>query len=64
MKSISESVNSIEYSEEEQPLCAVGPDTVTVRVALDSAACDNVIDPKELPQDAEFEPDENDKHFK
>jgi len=34
-----------------------------VRVALDSAACDNVIDPEELPQDADFEPNETGKHF-
>jgi hypothetical protein len=59
------SINSIEYVEPpQQQLCAVAPQTVKVRVALDSAACDNVIDPKDLPQDAEFEPNENDKHFK
>ena len=64
LKNIEKSINSIEYVEPQQQLCAVAPQTVKVRVALDSAACDNVIDPKDLPQDAEFEPNENDKHFK
>ena len=30
---------------------------------MGSAACDNVIDPEELPGDAEFEPNETNNHF-
>ena len=61
---ITKTINSIEYTETERQLCTVDPDIVKIRVALDSAACDNVIDPNGLPNDAEFEPNENDKHFK
>ena len=59
------SINAIEYStvESNEVICNVGPERVKVRVAMDSAACANVIDPKELPQDAEFEPNHEDKHF-
>ena len=52
LKNIDGSINSIEYVEEVQPLCAVAPEIVKIRVALDSAACDNVIGPAELPKDA------------
>jgi hypothetical protein len=55
-------INSLEYQGGEQ-LCAVAPKTVTVRVAMDSAACDHVIKPEDLPEDAEFEPNEDGKHF-
>ena len=61
---ITKTINSIEYTETERQLCKVDPDIVKIRVALDSAACDNVIDPKELPEDAEFEENETNKHFK
>ena len=30
---------------------------------MDSAACDNVINPEELPSDAEYEPNDTGKHF-
>ena len=30
---------------------------------MDSAACDNVINPEELPSDAEYEPNGTGKHF-
>ena len=57
------SINVLEYRDEEQTLCAVEPEIVKVKVAMDSAACDNVINPEELPSDAEFEPNTNGKHF-
>ena len=59
-----ESIHSIEYKEDEEKLCAVEADLVKIRAAIDSAACDNVINPGELPQDAEFEENESGKHFK
>ena len=34
-----------------------------VRVAMDSAAVDNVIHPDELPEDAEYQPNTSGKHF-
>ena len=57
------SINAISCSEPPAQLCTVAPDVANVRVAIDSAACDNVINPQELPKDAEWEPNENDKHF-
>ena len=60
---ITSSIHVIEYSAGEQELCAVEPQIVKIRAAMDSAACDNVINPEELPSDAEFEPNVNGKHF-
>jgi hypothetical protein len=60
------SINVLTYTKEAAKadhLCAVEPEVVKVRVALDSAACDNVINPEELPSDAEYEPNETNKHF-
>ena len=58
------SINSIEYAEgPEQVLAVEKPMTVKIKVAMDSAACANVIGPEELPSDAEFEPNETGKHF-
>jgi hypothetical protein len=62
-ENIVQSINVLQYTASPAPLCAVEPHVVKVRVALDSAACDNVIDPKELPNDAEWEPNETGKHF-
>jgi hypothetical protein len=59
---ISQSINAIEYSGPVQSLCSLA-ETIKVRVAMDSAACDNVINPDELPSDAEYVPNEDDKHF-
>ena len=58
-----QSINVLSYSEQPAQLCAVEPEVVRVRVAVDSAACDNVINPEELPKDAEWEPNETNKHF-
>ena len=44
-------------------LCNVEPPSVKVKAAMDSAACDNVIGPEDLPEDAEYEPNETGKHF-
>ena len=60
------SINVLTYTKEAanaDHLCAVEPEVVKVRVAIDSAACDNVINPEELPSDAEYEPNETNKHF-
>ena len=59
---IAQSINAIEYSGPVQSLCSLA-ETIKVRVAMDSAACDNVINPDELPSDAEYVPNEDDKHF-
>ena len=56
-------INSIEYAEEPEQVFAVEePMTAKIKVAMGSAACANVIDPEELPADAEFEPNETGKH--
>jgi hypothetical protein len=57
------SIHAIEYGQPDQALCAVEPETVKVRVAMDSAASANVINPDELPSDAVYEPNEDNKHF-
>jgi len=62
-ENIMKSLNVLSYSEPPTELCAVEPEVVKVKVAIDSAACDNVINPKERPQDAEWEPNETNKHF-
>jgi hypothetical protein len=66
-ENIIKSINVISYACEpcEPPaqLCAVAPEVVKVRVAMDSAACDHVINPEELPSDAHYEPNETNKHF-
>ena len=45
-------------------LIAAASDVVTVQVAMDSAAVDNVIGPSELPQDADIMPNNTGKHFR
>ena len=57
------SLNVIPYSEPSTELCAVEREVVKVKVAMDSAACDNVINPNELPTDTEYEPNDSGKHF-
>ena len=49
----SNGIHAIRYNEDAQPTCAVEPEElVGVRVAMDSAACENVIKPEGLPSDA------------
>ena len=58
------SVNVISYDGGgNEEICTVAPQKVTVRAAMDSAACDNVINPEEFPGDADFEPNVTNKHF-
>jgi hypothetical protein len=56
-------INAIEYYQQDI-VAAIEKDIVKIRVAIDSAACDNVVDPKELPEDADFEENESGKHLK
>ena len=62
-ENILKSINVVSYSEQPAQLCAVEPEVANVRVAIGSAACDNVINPEELPTCAELEPNETNKHF-
>ncbi len=50
------------YEEEEDVLAAMAQQ-VKIKVAMDSGAVANVIHPRELPEDAEPEPNETGKHF-
>ena len=49
-------------TESPEELIAAVSDVVTVQVAMDSAAVDNVIGPDELPQDAQIVPNNAGKH--
>lgn len=51
-------------TESPDDLIATVSDVVTVQVAMDSAAVDNVIGPSELPQDADIMPNTTGKHFR
>ena len=44
-------------------LIAVASEAKRIRVAMDSAAVANVINPEDLPNDVEFTPNETDDHF-
>ncbi len=48
---------------EEEPLIGATLEKVSVKVAMDSAAVDNVIHPKALPGDAEPVPNTDGRHF-
>ena len=49
--------------EEEDEVIAMTEQEVTVTVAMDSGSVDNVIHPREAPEDVEPEPNLTDKHF-
>jgi len=49
---------------QDDELIATVSDVVTMQVAMDSAAVDNVIGPDELPQNAEIVPNNTGKHFR
>ena len=51
-------------TEAPEDLIATVNEVVDVRVAMDSAAVDNVIGPNELPQNAEIVPNTTGKHFR
>ena len=58
------SINVLSYTAAgTEEICNVAPGKANVRVAMDSAACANVINPEELPSDADFEPNHTNKHF-
>ncbi len=59
------SITALEYSDGDGDgaLCTVAPVVVKIRVAMDSAAADHVLDPEGLPGDAEFEPNTTKNHF-
>ena len=48
---------------EDDELIANTSEQVKIRVAMDSAAVDNVISPEELPADVEYEPNSTGRHF-
>ena len=50
--------------EDQEQLIAAAVEVVKVRVAMDSAATDNVINPDELPEDAVLIPNTTGKHFR
>ncbi len=52
-----------EEQEEEEPLIASAVEKVKVQVAMDSAAVDNVVHPRDLPGDAEPTPNRTGRHF-
>ena len=53
----------LDPDEDANELIAAASCSVPVTVAMDSGSVENVIHPKELPEDAEPVPDETDKHF-
>ena len=61
-ESIMRSISCIELAEQEE-LLANTSESTKIRVAMDSAAVNNVIHPEELPQSVEYTPNEIGKHF-
>ena len=56
------SISCIELAEPEELLASTSEST-KIRVAMDSAAVNNVIHPEELPQSVEYTPNTTGKHF-
>ena len=56
------SVNCLEL-ENQDGVIANTESSTRIRVAMDSAAVDNVIHPDELPGDMEYEPNTSGQHF-
>ena len=56
------SINLLETTVRDN-LIAVAAEAKRIRVAMDSAAVANVINPEDLPNDVEFAPNETDDHF-
>ena len=50
-------------TEEEEPMIGATQEKVNISVAMDSAAVDNVLHPRELPGDSEPEPNLTGRHF-
>ncbi len=50
--------------EEDEGYVLSAEEVVKVKVAMDSGACDNVIDPDDLPDDCVITPDTTGKHFR
>ncbi len=55
-------LNCLEMAAPDEVIAGMESST-RVRVAMDSAAVDNVIHPDELPEDAEYQPNTSGKHF-
>ena len=57
-----DALNCLEMAAPDEVIAGMESST-RVRVAMDSAAVDNVIHPDELPDDAEYQPNTSGKHF-
>ena len=53
----------IEEEEDEDQVLAAASEAVRLRVAMDSAAVDHVIHPRDLPADVEYVPNTTGRHF-
>ena len=57
------SVPCIDEEEDEDQILAAASEAVKLRVAMDSAAVDHVIHPRDLPADVEYVPNTTGRHF-
>ena len=53
----------IEEADDEDQVLAAASEAVKIRVAIDSAAVDHVIHPRDLPSDVEYIPNTSGRHF-
>ena len=53
----------IEEADDEDQVLAAASEAVKIRVAIDSAAVDHVIHPRDLPSDVEYVPNTSGRHF-
>ncbi len=63
MPTVLEEIDILEYEEVEGELIANTEETVAVKVAMDSGAVDNVLNPEDLPNTVKTEPNTTGRHF-
>ena len=56
-------VPCIESEDDHEQIPAAASEAVRLRVAMDSAAVDHVIHPRDLPADVEYMPNTSGRHF-
>ncbi len=56
-------IHCVVHDRDDENIIAHTVEQVKVRVAMDSAAVDNVIHPRALPEDIDYEPNDTGKHF-